>query len=598
MWSMQERVSTTDGGEHQAWDRVWQATTGDERELFHRGRAKSLRQLWLGWYADDVWELMGRPTKGNCVELGAGRGTMSKYLASHGCDVTLVDLSPNARLLAEASFAKDNLPPPRFVEADVRDTGIPDSSVDCVLSIGLLEHFHDPAPVLAESVRILRPGGLVFHVIVPSVPLERAYFAKALFAPWRVAGSEIKRRLTQPTEQSLLRTPYGAQQYAQWMVDAGARDVDCMPYNGYHRVYGSMLLERWVAVSAFTLHYRIRRRVVGYPVLRTHRRVALALLLTARKAIASSQNTPTPTPGHYSPPLLLKLVKLYDRHSPLRRGKRLLYAKAMKLQKFGPGVATVVAKPGWRFQVNLSDPIYRDLYFIGEYEPEVSAVVRQVLRSGDVALDIGANFGWFTQLFSRVVGEQGRVDSFEPVEPVYRELQLNLAMNGNPANVRLNKLALSDTAGTAVMHVFAGLNKGHSSMSDLGREDYVTSEAPMTTLDSYLAEAGRPTVTLLKCDVEGAEMSVLRGAEALLSSTSPPMLILEINTTTSAAFGYEARDMLTHLAERGYEFYRITRRGVEPLNSPAASRHGDNLLCAVPDLHRHRIASLLPTSEA
>ena len=53
-----------------------------------------------------------------------------------------------------------------MLRADARDTRLPAESYDCIYSVGLLEHFEDPKPLLEEAVRLLRPGGLHFAVIV------------------------------------------------------------------------------------------------------------------------------------------------------------------------------------------------------------------------------------------------------------------------------------------------------------------------------------------------------------------------------------------------------------------------------------------------
>ncbi len=292
-------------------------------------------------------------------------------------------------------------------------------------------------------------------------------------------------------------------------------------------------------------------------------------------------------------PLLLKLVRWYDHHSPVPRGKRLLYTRALRIQSFADEERILASRQGQRFRVNLRDRLFRDLYFLGEYEPEVSAVARSLLQPGETAVDVGANFGWFTLLFAEAVGSSGQVHSFEPVPSNYEQLVTNLSINGHPSQVRANNVALGDSPGEVVLHVFEGLNQGHASMSSLGRSDYTTYTASLVTLDDYLGGVGRSEVAVLKCDVEGAELAVLRGARSTLSSDWPPLLIIEINETTARAFGFHPEDLLVLLAGYGYEFFRITRRGAVPLATIGDCRHGDNLLCGVPDIHGRRIGTVI-----
>lgn len=278
------------GGEAATWDSIWSRTTGDEGEIYRRGSVQTLRQFWLRCYSEDLWAALepvrrerGEPLR--CVELGAGRGTLSKYLRRHDCEVTLVDLSEHARTLATASFERDGFGAVDYVIADVRDSGLPSGSFDCVLSVGVLEHFEDPLPMLRESMRLLRPGGLMFHVIVPSVPPSRAYLVKLLLAPWRLAGTLAKQHLVpgRSGAKPIYRTNYPRADYQRWVEALGGHEVSCVPYNPYHRAYASALLERWIALPSYGLHHALKRRLAPGPALRTRPELALCDLLLARR---------------------------------------------------------------------------------------------------------------------------------------------------------------------------------------------------------------------------------------------------------------------------------------------------------------------------
>jgi ubiquinone/menaquinone biosynthesis C-methylase UbiE len=96
------------------------------------------------------------------------------------------------------------------VLADARATGLESDSYDCVYSLGLLEHFDDPTPVLAEMLRVLKPGGWLYALVVPERPARVKWAAYALFAPWRLAALALPpgaRRLA----KRLLRRERGAE---------------------------------------------------------------------------------------------------------------------------------------------------------------------------------------------------------------------------------------------------------------------------------------------------------------------------------------------------------------------------------------------------
>ncbi len=255
------------------------------------------------------------------------------------------------------------------------------------------------------------------------------------------------------------------------------------------------------------------------------------------------------------------------------------------------GKFPVRSKDGRWFLVDLRDGIYTNLYFLGMYEPHVTAAVRRVLREGDLAVDVGANFGWYTTLFAEIVGPLGAVHGLEPVSWIYRQLEGNLWLNGTPPWVTIRQLALSDRREEVQLHVFAGLPHGHSSISDLGRTDFSIHRAPAVPLDDYLEEEHAAMPALVKLDVEGAEMKVLRGAAGLLASPRPPMWIVEINEETSAWFRYSPEDLLSVFSGRGYRFVVLRRQPVA-LRTGVRYQHGDNVLCYIPDLHGGRIDRL------
>ncbi len=139
----------------------------------------------------------------------------------------------------------------------------------------------------------------------------------------------------------------------------------------------------------------------------------------------------------------------------------------------------------------------------------------QFLRPGDVALDVGANIGTCTLAMARAVGAKGRVHAFEPQALVFQTLCANLAMNGL-TQVRAWPWAVGETPGTARIPVPAidtDSNLGAVRVQTEGR----TEPVPLVRLDGL----GIERAALLKIDVEGMELAVLRGAAALLRRFRP-----------------------------------------------------------------------------
>lgn len=274
----------------------------------------------------------------------------------------------------------------------------------------------------------------------------------------------------------------------------------------------------------------------------------------------------------------LRLIRAYGHHSPISRGKRWAYQRALEIWELPQDDVVIRDRGGRFFCVNLGDRIYRDLFFQGLYEPEVSWLVGQLVGPGHVVVDAGANFGWFTLLFADLVGPTGAVHAFEPVRATFDGLQLNLRLNGEPSQVRCCLSALGERNGEVEMFTFAELGPAYSSLSTLGLEEYSVVKAEMITLDSYWAKIGTSPIRLLKIDVEGSELSVLRGADSILDDDNAPLVLFEINSETASAFGYTTQDLLDHMTPRGYQFFRNKRRSLHSVDSAEECHHGDMIL--------------------
>jgi FkbM family methyltransferase len=177
------------------------------------------------------------------------------------------------------------------------------------------------------------------------------------------------------------------------------------------------------------------------------------------------------------------------------------------------------------------------------------AYVRAALAPGDCCLDIGSHKGAYAYWMARRVGPRGLVVAFEP-QPGYAAIQRRLWSHRGVTQVRVEEIALSDHAGSAALWVPAwGPSPGASLVRESLGDGAQQVTVPMTTLDAYAAEKALPRVSLIKCDVEGHEFAVFRGAEALLRRDTPRLLF-----ECEARFGGEARvrEVFAYLASLGY----------------------------------------------
>ncbi len=273
-------------GNPDEWNRMWEDS---ETQLFVRSTPKSVIQLCQRGYFEDLWSfLKDTPQPVHCLELGSGRGTTSMYLSSCGCRITMVDLATEAFHLAEINFKGEGLNLPTLITADVRNTGLPGNSFDCVYNIGVLEHFEDPRPVLMEAIRLLKPGGLLFMVIVPSIPLTRRWLSYLLLAPWHLVWQPgkalLKKLLGRTRRSSMTRTFFSNEQWISWLDETKVTDCSCVWYNPYHQITSSKLMEQSVVVPAYLLHYSRTRSRPDKTTLQTWGSIAACQLLTGRKS--------------------------------------------------------------------------------------------------------------------------------------------------------------------------------------------------------------------------------------------------------------------------------------------------------------------------
>ena len=255
----------------------------------------------------------------------------------------------------------------------------------------------------------------------------------------------------------------------------------------------------------------------------------------------------------------------------------------------------IITVPGGRkFHIG-PDAIYWPLYMGQEFEPDATSVIRRLVRPGDHIVDAGANFGWYASLFAQLVGPGGRVYAFEPVPATFDRLLENLQLNGVSDRVSTVPAALGSAYGEATIHIFEQLSHSLSSLSPLGQRNFTGVKVSVVDLDAYLEQQGRTSIDILKCDVEGSERAVLQGSRRLLRSDRAPIVVVELNDDTSAAFGYCKGDIWELLADAGYDhFYRVeSAAAIRPLRGREELLHGDLLIAGKGDRVQTRFAESL-----
>ncbi|MFM9903063.1 MAG: FkbM family methyltransferase [Pyrinomonadaceae bacterium] len=198
-----------------------------------------------------------------------------------------------------------------------------------------------------------------------------------------------------------------------------------------------------------------------------------------------------------------------------------------------------------------------------------SDVMRQFVNAGDCAFDIGAHFGFYTTLLSELVGKDGSVVAFEPNPQMLPSLKKTLDLK---SNVRLFDCALSDQEGT-IIDLYVPEDASMASLSDWtsGRGGNVhKATCQMNILDDLVESENLRIPQFIKCDVEGAELSVFRGAVTTLDRVDAPVILFELNAKAAEAFGTTTMayfDLLESLRLPDYKFFEVTAKGLQKLMS-------------------------------
>ncbi len=189
-----------------------------------------------------------------------------------------------------------------------------------------------------------------------------------------------------------------------------------------------------------------------------------------------------------------------------------------------------------------------------QYEPATTAVVMEVVSDGDVVVDVGAHWGYFTLLAASLCGESGRVFAFEPHPKNFALLTKNVEANGL-TNVVVVQKAISNRAGSAKLFQ-SRMTVGHSLCSlppewRLGGGS-ATEVIPVDTvaLDDFFAQTSVEP-RLVKIDIEGAEPLALAGMQCLIKRNPSLVLIMEFNPFY--LYGKAATDFLDQLAACGFD---------------------------------------------
>ncbi len=190
------------------------------------------------------------------------------------------------------------------------------------------------------------------------------------------------------------------------------------------------------------------------------------------------------------------------------------------------------------------------------YEPFETEIVKEKIKKGDVVLDIGANIGYYTLIFARIVGENGKVFAFEPDPTNFSLLKKNVEINGYK-NVELMQKAVSNKTEKIKLYLSRD-NSGDHRIYDSsdGRQSI---EIESIRLDDYFKDYNG-AINFIKMDIQGAEGGVVQGMSNLLGKQKNITIITEFWPIGLKRFGVEPDECLNLLLNSGFKLYELNQR--------------------------------------
>jgi len=206
------------------------------------------------------------------------------------------------------------------------------------------------------------------------------------------------------------------------------------------------------------------------------------------------------------------------------------------------------------------------------HEPSTTHLFARLARSADGIMDIGAHLGWFTCIGAAL--SKGSVYSFEMDEENVTRLRSNVELNDQLESVRIEQLAVTDGTGRVTYFKSLGAASPKHTLSTKKNGGNRRVEVSSTSVDAYCRNRVE-SLGLLKIDVEGAELKVLKGAMDTLRQFSPDILV-EVHPKRLRETGGSAQEVLKLLVQNGYTSQKLADRrenqnevGLREIGSPS-----------------------------
>ncbi len=213
----------------------------------------------------------------------------------------------------------------------------------------------------------------------------------------------------------------------------------------------------------------------------------------------------------------------------------------------------IKSRHGYSIVVDPSEHIGGIIFRRGSYEEGLLQILWRLISYGDTVVDVGANTGQISLHAAYKLDGSGKVISFEPEEKNYNMLCKAVDIN-DFRNINTVKEALGSEEGEMELYMEEEENRGSYALRNISSGS--SSKVKVGTLNNYVRENNIESVDLIKIDVEGFEMEVLKGADKVITRRTAPVCIIEYNNCD---------DIINYMLElNDYQVYYMCPSKFEP----------------------------------
>ena len=497
-----------------------------------------------------VAELKGALGLATALDAGCGVGFFAQILQECGLSVGAFDARTE-----NVTEARKRFPEIRFEQGDIENPGILAlGKFDLTLCFGLLYHLENPMLAIRHLRALTGKGLLLESMCIPGSSAGMV---------WREEPAAADQSLTDialyPSEACLVKMLYRA---------------------GFAAVYRAAELPDHDDFRETPLHAR-RRTVLFAAVVPVQ--VAGFEKVDEPRDFADPWSKTAPSCAGVSLPTRI--------WGFLRRPRRAQYISlASRARRVFPEMPIPLRLPFGAWWLAQTSALDDDLIHDGFEDAEI-AFVERLLRLGMTVVDAGAHHGLYTLLASKCVGRDGRVIAFEPSPRERKRLRRHLWVN-RCKNVDVQSCALGEERREADFFLVEGREDWCNSLREPQIDGTtVTVRVEVERADDVLEKLGVRQVDFIKLDVEGAELSSLRGACRTLAS-SRPVILAEVQDLRTRPWGYAAREIIDFLERADYGWFALTANSnLRPISTQLETYNAN--LVALPEERADGIRKML-----